>query len=228
MVAELNSKALIDARRTMVDCQVRPSDVTRLDLIDAMLWAPREALLPKARRAHAYVGEHVDVAPGRCELDPRTFAKMVDATGVGPDDLVLVVGSGHGYAAAVFSRLAAAVIALEESETLASAGRTALTELGVDTVISVTGPLAEGCAEHAPYDVIFVNGGSERTPEALLDQLAPNGRLTRIAMRGAIGRCETIVKSATGGDAVAYGARPAFDASAPILPGFDRVAAFEL
>ena len=100
MALDLNADAMKDARRNMVDCQVRPSDVTRLDLIEAMLWAPRERLLPKARRATAYVGEHVEIAPGRFELDPRVFAKMIDASRVGENDLALVVGGGYGYAAA--------------------------------------------------------------------------------------------------------------------------------
>ncbi|MEM1421465.1 MAG: protein-L-isoaspartate O-methyltransferase [Pseudomonadota bacterium] len=223
MAVETGGGMSVEARRNMVDCQIRPSDVTRLDLIEAMLWAPREFLLPKSRRATAYVGEHIEIASGRYELDPRVLAKMIDATKVSSDDLVLVVGGGYGYAAAIFSRLAAAVISLEEDAGMSQAAQTVLAELSADNVISAQGALSHGCADHAPYDVILVNGAVSETPGVLIDQLADGGRLTQIRMSGAVGQCETIVKSEA-----TQGARRDFDATAPLLPGFQKGEVFEL
>ena len=77
-------------RRTMmVDTQVRPNDVTKFPIIEAMLAVPREDFVPPARREAAYIGENVPLAPGRVLLEPRSFAKMLDALDIQPSDLVL-------------------------------------------------------------------------------------------------------------------------------------------
>jgi len=96
------------ARVAMVDRQVRPSDVTRYPIIAAMLDVPREDFVPEALRPVAYLGEHVPLAPGRVLLDPRVFAKLVDALVVEPNDLVLDLGCGLGYSTAVLARMAEA------------------------------------------------------------------------------------------------------------------------
>lgn len=210
------------AREAMVDCQVRPSDVTSYTIISAMLTVPREDFVPEAQRAVAYAGEEVPLAPGRVVLDPRVFAKMLDAIDIGPKDLVLDVGSGLGYSAAVIADMAEAVIALEEDPDLARAAEAALAAQGVDNAVVETRPLAGGVPEHGLYDAIVVEGGAERLPEALLDQLKPGGRIVAIFMEGALGQVRLGVKSERG---VAW--RRAFDASAPVLPGFAAVKAFE-
>ena len=79
-------------RIMMVDTQVRPSDVTKFPIIDAMLAVPRETFVPDALREAAYVGENLDLAPGRVLLEARTLAKMLDALDLSPGDLVLHVG----------------------------------------------------------------------------------------------------------------------------------------
>lgn len=218
----MDAALLASARQIMVDRQVRPSDVTRPELVDAMLAVPREAFLPRAKRAVAYAGEHVELAPGRVELDPRVFAKMVDAAEPSPSDLTLVVGLGHGYAAAIFSRLGGAVVGLECAPDLAAAAKNALAEGGFDNVVVAEGPLEAGSAEYAPYNVIFVNGAvSGGAADALEAQLAENGRLVCIRMSGVAGVCEVAVQS--GG---AIGRRAAFDAAAPVLPGLVENAGF--
>lgn len=222
MAVELDAEAFKAARLNMVDCQVRPSDVTRADLIDAMLWAPREAFLPKPKRAMAYVGEHLELAPQRYELDPRVLAKLINAAEPEAADLALVVGGGYGYAAAILSRLTAAVVSLESDATMSAAAVASLTEMGVDNVMAVEGALEAGCPAHSPYNLIIVNGGvATLDGSALFDQLVDGGRLAAIVMKGAVGRCEVMVKS--GG---ARGGRPVFDATAPVLPGFERVQQF--
>jgi hypothetical protein len=91
-------------RVTMVDTQVRPSDVTKFPIIDAMLDVPREAFVPDARRDMAYVGGPIEIAPGRVLLDGRTIAKMLDAADLEPGDVVLEIGCGpwllHGASGA--------------------------------------------------------------------------------------------------------------------------------
>ena len=210
------------ARVAMVDNQVRPSDVTSYPIIDAMLSVPREAYTPSPLREVAYAGEHLPLAPGRVILDPRTFAKMLEASDVGPDDLALDLGCGLGYSTAVLARLAAAVIAVESDPDMARAARAALTEHEVDNAEVIEGPIAEGAKDHAPYNVIFVQGGVEEIPQALLDQLREGGRLVAIRMDGAYGRCEVFTRAPAG-----VSSWRAFDAAAPVLEGFEKAAAFE-
>ncbi len=212
------------ARRiTMVDTQVRPSDVTKFPIIDAMLAVPREAFVPSGRREAAYVGENIPLAPRRAILDPRTFAKMLDALDIHGGELVLDVGVGLGYSAAVIARLAEAVVAVEEDPALASEAEAALAEFGSDNVAVIEAPLAQGSARHGPYDVITIEGAAEVVPEALLAQLKSGGRIACVFMEGSLGVCR-IGYNIDG--AISW--RDAFNASAPVLPGFERQDEFVL
>ncbi|MEO1542307.1 MAG: protein-L-isoaspartate O-methyltransferase, partial [Pseudomonadota bacterium] len=94
------------ARTMMVDTQIRPSDVTRYPIIDAMLRTPREEYLPAEAKPVAYLGDHVDIGEGRVALDPRVLAKMLDALDIQPTELVLDVGAGLGYSTAILGALA--------------------------------------------------------------------------------------------------------------------------
>ena len=123
-------------RRVMVDTQVRPSDVTKFPIIQAMLHVPREAFLPNDKAPIAYNSEPIDIAPGRTVLAARTFAKMIDALNVTNDMLVLDIGSGYGYSAAVLARIAEAVVAVEADEDFLSEAQTTLSDQGADNVIA--------------------------------------------------------------------------------------------
>ncbi|MCB1342787.1 MAG: protein-L-isoaspartate O-methyltransferase [Pseudooceanicola sp.] len=210
-------------RRMMVDTQVRPSDVTKFPIIDAMLDVPREVFVPVARREAAYAGDNLPLGANRVVLEPRTFAKMLDALAVGADELVLDVGCGYGYSAAVVARMAQAVVAVEEDDTMAAEAQALLAETGADNVIVHEGPLAEGAAEHGPYDVILVEGGITDLPPAIVAQLKDGGRIACLFMEGALGAVRIGHKS---GKAISW--RFAFNAGAPVLPGFERHTAFAL
>jgi protein-L-isoaspartate(D-aspartate) O-methyltransferase len=203
-------------RIAMVDRQVRPSDVTRFGVIEAMLEVPRERFVPRAAREIAYAEAAIPLAEGRVILEPRTFAKMLEAADIGPSDLVLVVGCGFGYPAVVASRLAAAVVALEEDPTLAQHAASLASELGAHNVIVETGSLAAGAPQSGPYDVILVEGAVGREPSELIAQLKDGGRLVAIRMDDVLGACRVWTRA---GEVASC--RRAFDAAAPVLPGFD-------
>ena len=99
-------------RKIMVDTQVRPSDVTKFPIIDAMLSVPRELFVPRAVKESAYIGENCNLTANRIVLEPRTLAKMLDALDIQRNELVLDIGSGLGYSSAVIARMAEAVVAL--------------------------------------------------------------------------------------------------------------------
>lgn len=211
------------ARRTvMVDTQVRPSDVTKFPIIDAMLSIPREDFVPAAQREAAYVGENLEVGPARVVLEPRTLAKMLDALNISRDELVLDIGAAQGYSSAVIARMAEVVVAVEEDEALASEAQEALVAAGIDNVIVQNGALVDGAAQHGPYDVVVVQGGVAQFPRTLADQLKDGGRAACLFVEGALGSVKIGHKQ---GDTITW--RLAFNAGAPVLPGFEKEAAFE-
>ena len=212
-----------ERRTMMVDTQIRPSDVTKFPIIEAMLSVPREAFVPANRQEAAYLGDNIDLGRSRVILEPRTFAKMLDALDIQPDELVLDIGAGTGFSAAVMARLAEAVIALEEDESLAGEAQTTLTEIGADNVVLHEGALAEGAADLGPYDVIVLEGAVEHLPDTLADQLKDGGRMAVLFVEGRLGTVRIGYK--IDGQ---MNWRFSFNAGAPVLPGFQRHSAFSL
>lgn len=210
-------------RTTMVDTQIRPSDVTKFPVIEAMLSVPREAFVPEDKRTVAYVGENLDLGGGRVVLEPRTLAKMLDALDIQGDELVLDIGSALGYSAAVIARMAEAVIAVEENEAWVQEAQEALAAQGADNVALHQGALTEGAAQHGSYDVICIEGAVEHLPQALSDQLKDGGRMAALFVEGALGTVRIGYKIDG-----RMNWRFAFNAGAPVLPGFERHQAFTL
>ena len=130
---------------------------------------------------------------------------------------------GLGYSAAVIARLAETVVAVEEDEGLAADAQRILSEEGVDNAVVVTGPLADGAAKCAPYDVITVEGGVEVIPDAVLAQLKQGGRIGAVFMDGAVGTARVGYKTE---GRMTW--RPVFNAAAPVLAGFRTARGFTL
>ena len=210
-------------RRMMVDTQIRPADVTKFPIIDAMLTVPRENFVPDAARETAYMDGLVPLGAGRAMLEPRTLAKMLDALDIQPDELVLDIGSALGYSAAVIAHMAEAVVAVEENPEFAAEAQSLLPELGADNVAVHEGPLVQGAAEHGPFDVIVIEGAVATLPQALCDQLKDGGRMAVLFMEGSLGSVRIGYK--IDGH---MNWRFTFNAGAPVLPGFERHAAFTL
>lgn len=211
-------------RRTMmVDTQVRPNEVTSYPVIEAMLNVPREQFVPESRRDVAYVDNNIVLAPGRVLLEPRTLGKMMDALNLQNDDLVLDVGCGYGYSAAVMARIAEAVVAVEEDAAMAAEAESRLAAQDVFNVAVVQGPLAAGCAGQAPYDAILIEGAVEQVPETLAGQLREGGRIVALFRESNLGTVR-IGHKLDG----RVNWRFAFNAAAPLLPGFARPRGFVL
>jgi protein-L-isoaspartate(D-aspartate) O-methyltransferase len=210
-------------RRTMVDTQVRPSDVTKFPIIDAMLWVPRERFVPAGRREMAYVGEHVPLGGGRVLLDPRTFAKMADLAEIGAGQVVLDLACGLGYSTAVLARMADTVVGVEPDAAMAAQAEPLLAELGIDNALVVAGPLTAGSPKAGPYDVVMIEGAVEQLPAGLLTQVKDGGRIICIWAEGALGVARVGTCHA---GRVSW--RFGFNAAAPVLPGFAREDSFAL
>ena len=212
-----------ERRRVMVDTQIRPSDVTKFPIIEAMLSVPRELFVSDAQREAAYQGGNVELGQGRVLLEPRTLAKILDALDVSGDELVLDIGCGFGYSSAVVARMAQAVVAVEQDEAMIAEAHDLLSEIGADNVILHTGALVDGAEEHGPYDVILVQGGVGDLPKAIENQLKDGGRIATIFMDGALGSVSIGYKS---GDVITW--RFEFNAGAPVLSGFEKQHSFSL
>jgi protein-L-isoaspartate(D-aspartate) O-methyltransferase len=186
------------ARQKMVDGQVRPSDVTDIRILDAMLAVPRETFVPEDKRALAYLDLDLEVgeggAAGRFLIKPAVLAKLLQAAEIKGIDRVLVVGCPTGYAAAVIAKFAG-----EVHNTASAAGDPA----------------------NAPFDVIVLNGATEIVPEQLYRQLRDGGRLVGVFAISQPQRATIVTRSHDD-----FGSRALFDAAAPVLPGLERLPAF--
>jgi protein-L-isoaspartate(D-aspartate) O-methyltransferase len=214
------------ARQKMVDGQVRPSDVTDIRIIDAMLAVPREAFVPDNKRALAYLDLDLDVSEGQGQakrflIKPVVLAKMLQAAEIKQTDRVLVVGCATGYAAAVIAQFVGQVTATESDSPLATKAGAILAQNGCGNVGVRTAAAADGGPANAPYDVILLNGATETVPERLFGQLQDGGRLVGVFAMSQPARATLVTRSH--GD---FGHRALFDAAAPVLPGMERVPAF--
>jgi protein-L-isoaspartate(D-aspartate) O-methyltransferase len=204
---------------------VRPSDVTDIRIIDAMLAVPREAFVPESKRALAYLDLDLDVSEGgaarRFLIQPAVLAKMLQAAEIRETDHVLVVGCATGYAPAVIAKFARSVTATESEPALAAKARDILAQNGCGNVAVKTAAAADGDQASAAFDVIVLNGATEIVPEKLYGQLRDGGRLVGVFAMSRPARATIVTRSH--GD---FGNRVLFDAAVPVLPGMERLPAF--
>lgn len=195
------------ARQNMVDSQVRPSDVTDLRIIEAMLQVPREAFVPESLRTLAYLDLNLDVGKagetGCFLIRPAVLAKMLQAAEISETDRVLVVGCATGYCAAVVSRLAGQVEATTGIVPAANSGS------------------VRDDAANARFDVIVLHGATEIVPNHLYRRLSDGGRL--VGVFGITYPQRAMIVTHSHAD---FGTRALFDATVPVLPGFERPPAF--
>lgn len=211
------------ARLNMVEGQIRPNKVTDQRVVDAFLAVPRDQFVPEGLRGVAYVDKSIPVTKSRYLLEPMVLARLLNDAKIESTDIVLDVGTGTGYSAAVIGRLAATVVALESDSELAAFANQAMQTQGVDNAAVMHGPLNAGWAKQAPYNVIIVQGAVAAVPPALLDQLAEGGRLLAVVLpESGQGVARLYLKN--GGQ---VSSRVLFDASAALLPGFEAKADFQ-
>ena len=206
------------ARTHMVDCQIHPSGVVSEGILEAFSTIPREMFVSEDRQSVAYVDNHVALPGGRFLIEPTIHAKLVQAADPKPDDVVLDIGGASGYSAAIFSPLVTTVVALESDKALLDQAAENWQELDVCNVASVHGPLNEGCLEHGPYSLIFINGAIEQIPSDLLDQLQEDGRLLAVVMEEGYTVGQATLFKRCGKEGVSECGL--FDANVPCLPEF--------
>ena len=165
------------ARERMVDRQIAARGITDPHLIAAMRAVPREAFV-SADLAHlAYDDSPLPIEADQTISQPYIVAAMIEAAGLRPSHKVLEIGAGSGYAAAVMSRIADRVIAIERHGELARLAAARMRELGYDNVRIIEGDGTAGWPEEAPFDAILAAASGSHVPETLRRQLRVGGRL---------------------------------------------------
>ncbi|MCD6035689.1 MAG: protein-L-isoaspartate O-methyltransferase [Rickettsiales bacterium] len=212
------------ARSNMVLSQVRANDVTDKKLLSVLSSLPRHLFVPESLRSISYVDKALPLGNNRYLLPPLLFARMAEAADIQASDVVLDIGCGSGYSSVVFASLGHKVFAIEDDRDLCSGANYILHHLGVTKVIVMSNPLAAGHPDGGPYDVIFINGALQRIPDSLLSQLSERGgRLVAVLKEtthsnGIVTLCQRT------GDTYTY--THLFEASAPLLPGFEDPSSF--
>jgi len=165
------------ARNRMVEAQIARRGVRDPSVLEAMREVPREAFISPGFEEFAYEDSALPIAEGQTISQPYIVAAMVAAAELEESDKVLEVGAGSGYAAAVISRVAAKVFAIERHAPLTEAARERMRVLGYHNIELKTGDGSGGWPEQAPFDAILVSAGGPRIPDALKNQLTIGGRL---------------------------------------------------
>jgi len=210
-------------RKNMVESQVRPSDVVDRRIIRAMLEIPRERFVPEDLQSLAYIDRELPITGDRASRNARRLlpasvhARLIQALELAENELVLEVGCGTGYGSAVLAQLVQTVVGLESDPALAELATKTLSALSVDNVAVVVGSLTAGWPSEGPYDAILVSGAVADHPAVLLDQLKDGGRLAAVRVDGETSRAVLWQRSGAN-----VASRTLFDATAPILPGFER------
>lgn len=177
---QMNADATTENRFNMVECQLKPGGIRDYRVTRQMSSVPREVFVTGTSRNLAYADLQLQCSAADTErtmLTPTALALLIELADIQQDDVVLDVAGGTGYSAAVLAGLASTVIALEDDEAFNEKAGNIWQDLGVDNAVAVCGPLTQGQGKQGPFDVIFINGCLATKPDALLGQLAENGRL---------------------------------------------------
>ena len=188
-----------ELRERMVERQIAARGIRDPGLLDALRQVPREEFVSPDYGHRAYGDYPLPIEAGQTISQPYIVALMIEAAQIGAGDRVLEVGAGSGYAAAVMSRIAGRVIAIERKAELADLARARLQRLGYSNVTIVEGDGTRGWPDGAPYDAILAAASGSHVPQPLIDQLAPGGRLVMpVGSRGWIQQLVKLTKFADG------------------------------
>ncbi len=176
------------ARLNMVQNQLRPSEVDDPNILEAMGSVPRERFLPRSLRGVAYSDEDIELPDRRYLIEPLALARMLQVGLPQAGEVAMVIGCQTGYVAAVLAKLTTTVFVILPDQPMIDLVEEPLAELGCDNVITQLQGDDLGFPAQAPFDFILLGGGVDDVPQALLDQLADQGRLVCILREGHVGR----------------------------------------
>jgi protein-L-isoaspartate(D-aspartate) O-methyltransferase len=165
------------ARQQMVESQLRARGISDARVLEVMLRVPRHEFVPESLRDEAYGDHPLPIGDGQTISQPYVVALMLESLQIFPNDRVLEVGTGSGYATALLAELSAQVFSIERHTALADRARNVIRTLGYSNVQVVTGDGSLGLPEAAPFDAILVSAAALDVPATLLSQLREGGRV---------------------------------------------------
>ena len=168
------------ARFKMIEQQIRPWEVLDASVLDLLSVVRREDFVPPAMKMLAFADLELPIGRGQTMLAPKIEARLLQELGVRKTDVVLEVGTGSGYMAALLASKAEYVVSIEIDPVLASIAEKNLARAGIANVSVEVGDAARGWSEQAPYDVIVISGSLPILPDPFLHQLKVGGRLAAI------------------------------------------------
>ena len=205
------------ARKNMVDCQLRTNKIVDDALIEAFLSVPRELFVEPNHQAIAYADIDVSTGNGRKLMAPMVIAQLIQVVQAQPNEIALHIGCATGYSSAILAKLVGTVVSLESDKSLAARANDNFTNLAVDNAVVVEGTLNEGYATQGPYDIICIEGAVAEIPSRLTVQLADGGRLCAVVDDGnGPGKAVLLVKKES-----TVSERVLFNATITSLPGFE-------
>ncbi|HEU4705025.1 MAG TPA: protein-L-isoaspartate(D-aspartate) O-methyltransferase [Sphingomicrobium sp.] len=166
-----------ELRERMIERQIAARGIRDPLLLDAFRQVPREEFVSPDHGRRVYGDHPLPIEAGQTISQPYIVALMIESAAIGPGDRVLEVGAGSGYAAAVMSRIAGEVIAIERKPELVAVASERMERLGYHNVTIVEGDGSRGWPGAAPYDAILAAASGSHVPRPLIDQLKPGGRL---------------------------------------------------
>ena len=223
MVGAMNDAFYAKARRNMVDSQILPNRVIDERVIAAFEELPREQFLPSSRAGLAYADESILIEDDRYLMQPMVLARLLEILDVRETDVALCIGCASGFAVAALAHLVDTVVAVESNDEMRQKAESTLGGLGIDNVAIVDGELSKGHPSEAPVDVILIDGAVNEVPRALAEQLADGGRLAAVEMPSGHTMGRGVIVTRYG---QSINKRDVFDASEPLLPGFEKEVEF--
>jgi protein-L-isoaspartate(D-aspartate) O-methyltransferase len=189
---------LEQARSNMVEQQIRPWEVLDQDVLDLLYTVPREEFVPTAYRNLAFADLEIPLGEGERMWAPKIEAKVLQALAPKRSERVLEVGTGSGYLTALLAHRAAQVYSVELRPALAAFGKANIARHGLDNVTLETGDGARGYAKWGPYDVVVLTGSVPVLPQAVLESLAPGGRVFAVVGEAPVMTAKIVTCSAPG------------------------------
>lgn len=219
----MQSLSFDNARKAMVESQIRANKVIDDAVIDAFSSIPREHFVPKTMRDIAYIDEDLSLSGGRYVIEPMVMARLIQAADLKPSSSVLVVGTGSGYGAAILSKIVSSVIAIDSRAAMVQKAEQNLENLEIGNVAVIQAKLQDGYLEESPYDAIFIEGAIECVPENLVTQLGPKGVIAAVWRPAGSHIGSASLWSQNAGDVTR---RDLFNAQVPVLDEFKAKPSF--
>jgi len=224
MTKHMHDKAYTQSRQSMIDSQIHPMGVTDEGILSAFATTPREMFVPDNMKNICYADEDIQIRPNCYLMEPSVFGRLLQAIQPHSNDVALTIGAGAGYAAAVLSCITSTVIALDDCPETLTQAQESWNAIERYNIVGMQGVMNQAMSEHAPYDIIMINGAVYEIPETFKAQLAIGGRLAAIIRADDRGLAQAVLIERQ--DKELYSQKILFECGTPYLKGFEPKSEF--